>query len=388
MVPSNGTAGGDAGRYDNREPETALAPRFARVRVTWRRQTIHSRHPFRVARSGASLEGDETQRVIVRIEHDGIVGFGEAAPSTYYGQSCASVEAALTTAAPLLGDDPFQVAPTVARLLECCGDQTAAVAAIDAALHDWIGKKLGLAVWQFLELDPRATPPTSYTIALTEPERLPSRVAEAEGFASLKLKVGTDHDEQTLRVVREHAPGVGLRVDANGAWSPGEALHRIEALSRFDLELVEQPIAAGQYEALAAIRRHSPVPIIADEDCACSADVDRLAGAVDGVNVKLAKCGGICEALATIQAARRLGLKVMLGCMIETSLGISAAAQLASLADYVDLDAHLLLSDDPFTGLRLDNGVVTPGDTPGLGIVKREASGGPAGECTTCPSPQ
>ncbi|MCK4660561.1 MAG: dipeptide epimerase [Phycisphaerae bacterium] len=341
------------------------------MKLAWQRQTIHSRHPFHIARGGASLEGDETQRVIVQVEHEGIVGLGEAAPSAYYNQSCESAEAALAQAAELLGDDPFGVAAVVDGLLERFPDQSAAVAAIDAALHDWIGRKLGVPVWKLLGLDPSLTPHTSYTIGLTEPENLPARLAQAEMFQSLKLKVGSEHDEATLRIVRQHAPRVGLRVDANGAWSAEEALGRIEALSRFGLELIEQPLAPGQFEALADLRRNNPVPIIADEDCVGVSDVVRLAGVVDGVNVKLAKCGGISEACAMIRVARRLGLKVMLGCMIETSLGISAAAQLASLVDYVDLDGHLLLADDPFKGLMLAEGVVRPADKPGLGISRR-----------------
>lgn len=341
------------------------------MKITWRRQTIRSKHPFHVARGGASLEGDETQRVMVRIECAGITGLGEATPSPYYGQSCDSAEATLAEAAPLLGDDPFRVVPIMDGLLDRFSKQTAALAAVDAALHDWVGKRLSVPVWRLLGLNPESTPHTSYTIGLTEPEELPARLADAQEFRSLKLKVGTDHDEETLTVVRKHAPRVGLRVDANGAWSPEEAPGRIEALSRFNLELVEQPIAAGQLEALAEIRRHSPVPIIADEDCVRVADVARLVGVVDGVNVKLAKCGGIREALTTVRVAHRLGLKVMLGCMIETSLGISAAAQLASLADYVDLDGHLLLADDPFAGLKLAAGVVKPSHEPGLGVVER-----------------
>ncbi|MFH0981931.1 MAG: dipeptide epimerase [Planctomycetota bacterium] len=344
------------------------------MKLTWQRVTLHSKHPFRIARGGASLEGSETHRVIVRFECAGTVGLGEAAPSPYYGQSCESVEATLAEAAPLLGDDPFRVILIVDRLLERFGDQTAAVAAIDMALHDWIGRKLGMPVWRWLGLDPTLTPPTSYTIGLTELQDLPARVAEATGFRSLKLKVGARDDEQTLRIVREHAPEVGLRIDANGAWSPEEAPGRIAALSRFNLELVEQPIAAGRIEVLRALRRQSPVPIIADEDCVRVADLPRLVGAVDGVNVKLAKCGGIREALTLMRVARRLGLKVMLGCMIETSLGVSAAAQLASLADYVDLDAHLLLADDPYEGLVLAEGVVRPSDRPGLGITARPSA--------------
>jgi L-alanine-DL-glutamate epimerase-like enolase superfamily enzyme len=338
------------------------------VKLTWRTETIHSRHPFHVARAGASLDGTETTRVIVRIEHDGTEGSGEAAPSAYYGQSCESVETALSKAGPLMAEEPLVITPIMERIRAAMGDQTAALAAIDMALHDWVGRRLGVPVWRLLGLDPTSTPPTSFTIGLTDPAELPGRIAEARGFRALKLKVGTDHDEETLAAVRQHAPDVRIRVDGNGGWRPDEAARQIEALSRFDLELIEQPIAAGQLDALKTLKDASPVPIVADEDCANVVDVARLAGAVDGVNVKLAKCGGITEALTMIRLARRLGLRVMIGCMIETSLGVSAAAQLASLADYVDLDGHLLLADDPFAGLTLEEGIVRPSAAPGLGV--------------------
>ncbi len=173
--------------------------------------------------------------------------------------------------------------------------------------------------------------------------------------------------------VRSVARDKRLRVDANCGWSPQEAADRIADITRFDLELIEQPLPAGCLGELKRLRESGPVresgiPIIADEDCVRPADLERLADAVDGVNIKLAKCGGIVEALRMIRRARSLGLKVMLGCMVETSLGVAAAAQIASLADYVDLDGHLLLADDPFTGLELTQGVVRPAPTPGLGV--------------------
>lgn len=341
------------------------------MEITWRRAKIHSKRPFHIARGGGSLEGREAERVFVRIEHDGLAGLGEAAPSAYYGQSCDSVEATLRPAAELLGDDPFRVTAIRDRLLDRFSEQPAAVAAIDVALHDWLGKRLGLPLWRLLGLDPVWRHPTSYTISLDQPGELPARVAEAAAFRVLKVKVGRDDDEQTLATVRKHAPGARLRVDANGAWSPQEARRRLETLVRFNVELIEQPIAAGQLDELAGLRRNSPVPIIADEDCAGVRDLVSLAGKVDGVNVKLAKCGGVGEALSMIRLARRLGLKVMLGCMIETSLGVSAAAHLSPLADYVDLDGHLLLADDPFDGLVLEKDVVKPADRPGLGVSLR-----------------
>jgi L-alanine-DL-glutamate epimerase-like enolase superfamily enzyme len=232
-----------------------------------------------------------------------------------------------------------------------------------------------------LGLDPGRTPPTSMTIGLDQPDQIERKVVEAEAFSILKIKVGTADDQHTLATVRRLAPHKRIRVDANCAWSADEAADRIAAIARFDLELIEQPLAAGCYAALRRLREAGTggIPIIADEDCVQPADLDRLAGVVDGVNIKLCKCGGIVEALRMIRRARQRSLAVMIGCMVETSLGVAAAAQLASLADYVDLDGHLLLADDPFTGLESANGIVRPGDQPGLTVVVREdARGSPA----------
>ncbi len=340
------------------------------MKLAWKRITVRTRHPFRIARPGSSVTGEGTrvERIIVSIEHGGIVGLGEAAPSPYYHQSLDTVEQTLAQAHTALGDDPGDIDAIVDRLLERFDDQRATVAAIDAALHDWLGKSRGRPVWRILGLDPSKTPPTSLTIGLHAPDRLADLVAEAGEFGILKLKVGTDHDEQTLTTVRDLAPHKRIRVDANGGWPPEDAPERIRQLLRFDLELIEQPIAAGQYEALRRVREMSPLPIIADEDSVRPGDVEKLVRVVDGINVKLSKCGGIREALRMITSARTHGLKVMLGCMVETTLGVAAAAHLASLADFVDLDGHLLLADDPFTGLELRDGIVCPGDRSGLGV--------------------
>jgi L-alanine-DL-glutamate epimerase-like enolase superfamily enzyme len=242
-------------------------------------------------------------------------------------------------------------------------------------LHDWVGKRLRVPVWRLFGLDRAATPVSSMTIGLP-PDDLDSprdylrqRVAEVAGqFEVLKVKVGTARDHEHLEAIRSAAPQVRLRLDANCGWSPEEAAERIRQVSRFGTEFVEQPIAAGQHAALRELRRTSPVPIFVDEDSLTPRDVLPLTGVVDGINIKLSKCGGIREALRMIHLARAAGLKIMLGCMVETSLGISAAAQLAALVDYVDLDGHLLLRDDPFAGLELHAGRVLPPDAPGLGV--------------------
>jgi L-alanine-DL-glutamate epimerase-like enolase superfamily enzyme len=313
------------------------------------------------------------ERIIVRLEHDGCFGLGEAAPTPYYGQSLDSVEATLVAVGPALPVEPWPVEAIVDGLLERFDGQRAAVAAVDAALHDLVGVLRGVPVWQMyagMGADPARTPPTSMTIGIDSPEAIAQKVAEAQAFGILKVKVGTANDADTLRAVRKAAGPVTIRADANCGWSPDEAYERIRGLDEFGLELIEQPLVAGQLDALRALRGRlagSP-PIIADEDCVRPQDVARLAGCVDGINIKLSKCGGLVPAARMILDARQTGLMVMIGCMVETSLGVLAAAQLASLADFVDLDGHLLLADDPFTGLALEGGVVRPGDRPGLGV--------------------
>lgn len=343
------------------------------MELTYERICAHTRYPFHIARAGASVEGRDVKRIIMRLEHDGIVGMGEAAPAPYYGQDLDSVERTLVAAKDLLEGPPGPIAPIVDALLERFDDQRATVAAIDAALHDWQGKRAGQPVWRLLELDRLATPPTSMTIGIDTSDLIERKVSEASGFGILKIKVGTDHDVQTLETIRRFAPSQTLRVDANCGWTPDNVADRMAAIARFDLELIEQPLPAGSYEALGRIQAEklAGAPIIADEDCQRPADIDKLVGLVDGVNIKLSKCGGLVEALRMVRRAREVGLSVMLGCMAETSLGVAAAAQIAPLADYVDLDGHLLLADDPFDGLELVRDTVRPSKGPGLGVTAK-----------------
>ncbi len=338
-----------------------------------RRITAHTTYPFHIARPGASVDGSVVRRIVVSVEHDGIVGMGEAAPSPYYNQSLEAVEdvvSQLATKPALVGDDPFLIRAIVDRLLEQFGQHRSAIAAIDAALHDWVGRKLGQPVWRMLGLDPSVTKPTSMTIGIGSPDEMTERILAASAFRSLKIKVGSDHDAETLSLVGRHAPHARVRADANAGWDPGQALDRINALREFPIDLIEQPIPAGRSDELERLHESSPLPIFADEDCVVPEDILELAGKVTGVNIKLAKCGGICEAVRMIHLARAHGLQVMLGCMAETSLGVAAAMQIASMADVVDLDGHLLLADDPFSGLVLDGDRVLPSDRPGLGVVE------------------
>lgn len=337
------------------------------MRLTWHRQELSLRHTFTIARSSVSTK----QTIVVELEHDGIIGFGEAVPTGYYHQTLESAEFALAGMTNLLGDDPFQIEPILARCLERFDQQRAAVSALDGALHDWIGKKLGAPVWRLLGLDPAAAPVSSFTIGIDDPATIEAKTREAAEYPILKVKVGTDDDETILAAVRRAAHDKTVRVDANCGWQADEAIEQIRRLARFNLEFVEQPIAPGDSDAFPAIRSASPVPIVADESSVRPADVIPLAGCVDGINIKLCKCGGIREALKMIHLARACNMKIMLGCMIESSLGIAQAAQLAPLVDWIDLDGHLLISNDPFTGIGGHAGRLTLTDQPGLGVVKQ-----------------
>jgi L-Ala-D/L-Glu epimerase len=330
------------------------------VDLTYRAATVHLSEPFTISRS-TSVDEEVVQ---VEIDHEGTSGFGEAQPQEVYGESPDSAAAYLDEAADLIGDDPFALETIGARLAEHQGEQ-AAKAAIDAALHDLCGKILGVPVWRMLGLE-RTGPPTSWTVWLGNPDDM-ARRAEAVGrrFHRLKLKLGGADglDVERVRAVRS-VTDLPLQVDVNEYWSLEEALENIPELARLGVEYVEQPLRAGDSGG-AQLKEQSPLPIYVDEDVHVLADVAERA---DGVNIKLAKSGGIREALRMTHAARALGLGVMLGCMIESSLGIAAACQIASLCDHVDLDGNLLLADDPWQGVEFRDGVQLPSDAPGLGV--------------------
>lgn len=309
-----------------------------------------------------------TQSVVhVELEHEGIVARGEAAPVYYRGESVESAaEFLATTAPPLVGDDPFALEEIEARLEDVDGE-AAGKAALDAALHDWIGQRLGVPVWRLLGLSPVA-PPTSYTIGIDSVEGTRDRARRAGAFRALKVKVGGVEDLARLEAVRTQS-AAPLRVDANEGWTLESARELMPELIRLEVELVEQPFPAHDVDSFHGLRELSPrLPVVVDEGCQDLGDVAPAAAYADGINVKLAKSGGLREAVRMIHAARALGLHVMLGCMVESQLGVAPAAAIASLADWVDLDGHLLLADEPFAGLRLEDGCVLPSDAPGLGV--------------------
>jgi L-Ala-D/L-Glu epimerase len=339
------------------------------VRVTARIVELELAETFTISRSSQ----DVAEVVHVELEHEGERGFGEAAPAERYGESAASAEAFVEQHAALLGDDPFAFAEIEDRLAKLPGEQ-AAKAALDAALHDLQGKLVGLPVWRLLGL--RADgPPTSYTVVLADPDEMARRAErDAKRFQRLKLKLGGRDglDAERVRAVRA-ATKLPLQVDVNEAWSLDEALETLPVLSGLGVEYCEQPLPAGDPGG-AELKRRSPIPVYVDEDCHTLGDVAACAELAHGINVKLAKSGGIREALRMIHAARALGLGVMLGCMLESGLGIAAAAQIASLCDHVDLDGNLLLRHDPWPGVRFEHGRQLPSNAPGLGVALASAA--------------
>ncbi|MGH7679361.1 MAG: dipeptide epimerase [Gemmatimonadaceae bacterium] len=344
------------------------------MRILHDRYTIHPRLPFAIAR-GSTTAYD---RVRVRLQDDaGVEGWGEAAPNAYYKESADSVIAALPRLERVVGRRP-----SVNRLedidvleewmlTENRGDASAR-AAVSAAAHDLLGKKLGKPVWELFGLDPASAPPSSFTISISsDAGDLLQRVEDARSYPILKVKLGTDHDEWIVRMVRRAAPTKILRVDANAAWDVKKTLAMASFLAKQGVELIEQPLAPDDLQGFQEVFRQSPIPIIADESCLTASDLPKLDGAAHGINIKLSKCGGLAEARRMALDGKRRGMRVMLGCMIESSLGITAAAHLAALADYADLDGAALLSDDPFVGASIDDGLIRLSDKPGLGVSSR-----------------
>ena len=331
------------------------------MRLSARITTLELAETFVISRSAQ----DTADVVFVELEHDGASGYGEATPIAHYGQSAESALAYLEAQADALGDDPWALEEIESRLPS---EEPAARAAIDAALHDLQGKLSGQPVWRLLGLR-RAGPPTSWTIWLGDPDDMARRTEAVAGrFKRLKLKLGGRDglDVERVRAVRR-VTEVPLMVDVNEAWSLDEALEALGQLSELGVEYCEQPLPARDPDG-PALKERSPLPIFVDEDCHVAADVPACAERAHGVNIKLAKSGGIREGVRIAHVARALGLGVMLGCMNESGLAIAAGAQIASLCDHVDLDGNLLLRHDPWPGVELVDGVQVPSESPGLGV--------------------
>jgi len=316
-------------------------------------------HAFTISRGSKTT----ARSVLFRLAWNGLEGLGESAPVARYGESGETIRAWFA-ANPLAGDDPYAFEKLLA------GIPPAARCGVDVALHDLIGKDLDRPLWRLLGVDRASTPLTSFTIAIDKPEAMLARLEEIRERPIVKVKLGFEGDVDVLEAMRARYTGA-LRVDANEGWTPEEAVGKLERIARCDVEFCEQPIPAGTPERLRWVRQHARVPIVADEDVKNARDVAALAGCVDGVNVKLVKCGGIRAALAAIHTARALDLKVMLGCMVESAVLTTAAAHLSPLADWADLDGPFLTAGDPFSGIAYDNGKIVLPEGPGLGVSQR-----------------
>jgi L-alanine-DL-glutamate epimerase-like enolase superfamily enzyme len=313
-----------------------------------------------------------------------LVGLGEAAPNAYYGECQESVLAWLPRLVDALPANPLAIHQAVGALEHAAHHNPAARAGLELALWDLLGKRYGAPVWRLWGLDERV-PLSSFTIGIDTPERMAEKATAAAEYPLLKVKVGTADDEARLRAIRAVRPDARIQIDANGAWSAKEAIAALPGLEPFDVELIEQPVRADDLEGLAAVTRATRLPVYADEGCVTARDVPRVAGRCDGIVVKLQKCGGLLPALEHVQTARAHGLKVMMGCMVESGLGISAATQLAPLCDSLDLDGNLLLASDPFEAVAAHAGHLTMPLGPGLGALERpaRAASGPARPWTT-----
>jgi L-Ala-D/L-Glu epimerase len=331
------------------------------VKTVVRTVEVHTQRTFAIARSSA----DVFERVVFEIEAGGVTGRGEAAPTSYYGQDAGLVTLALEDVQ--IGD-PWDIEGTLAR-----NDQLppSALAALDNAMHDLAAKRLGVPVYRLLGLA-KPEPVSAYTLGIADRETTVADAERLREYPILKVKVGGWKDVDTLRAIRK-ASGADLWVDANEAFSPEEATGVVAELKEIGVRMIEQPVlASAGPEALGRVTEAaSPVPVMADESSITARDVPALAGYASGVNVKLAKCGGIRNALKMIHTARAHDMLVMLGCMVETSLGISAAAHISGLVDFVDLDGAMLLADDPYSGPTYENGRILLSGEPGLGVEPR-----------------
>lgn len=325
------------------------------------------RHVFTVASSSRT----STQGVQVEVEYDGVIGYGEAAMPPYLGESIASVVEFLNRVNLEQFKTPFELDDILTYVDGITENNTAAKASIDIALHDLVGKLLGAPWHRIWGLNPEKTPPTMYTIGIDTPEKMRQKTEEIRnsGYRVLKVKLGRDNDRDMIKAVRS-ASDLPICVDANQGWRDKiEAFDLVCWLKEQGVVMVEQPMSKKFHDDIAWITERSPLPIIADESLQRVHDIPKLQGIFSGVNIKLMKCTGMREARKMLTLARALNMKVMIGCMMETSCAISAAAQISPAVDWVDLDGNLLITNDLFRGVQVVDGRQMPGDLPGIGVV-------------------
>ncbi len=341
------------------------------IRLQYHPYPLQLRQQFTVAGCSRTVTPD----VQVTLTAHGITGYGEASMPPYLGETTESVMQFLSRVDLSQYDDPMRIDEILEYVDHVAPGCTPAKAAIDIALHDWVGRYLGQPLYHLWGLNPEATPWTTYTIGIDTPQVMQDKVRAVEGrFKRLKVKVGTEADRQNIEAIRQ-VTNLPLMVDANQGWKSREAaLDHIMWLAGQGVIMVEQPLPKHNLDDLAWLTERSPIPIVADESVQRLDDVLRLKGAVHGINIKLMKCTGLREARQMITVARAAGMKVMIGCMTETSCAVSAAAQLSPLVDWADLDGHLLIANNPFAGgMTVVDGRITLPDTPGVGITPCEA---------------
>jgi L-alanine-DL-glutamate epimerase-like enolase superfamily enzyme len=310
--------------------------------------------------------------IYARYSDGGVTGIGEGAPIVRYKESAETAQKMLQSIQSYIESaDPWTYEKVMRTVFQRVPGEHAGKAALDIALMDWVGKKLNIPIYRIFGLDPKDAPITTFSIGVDDPSMTRQKVEEAKDFPVLKIKMGVGKDEATLKAIRE-VTDKPLRIDANEGWQTREeALDKIKWLeSDPKVEFVEQPMRADQVEETAWVKERVKMPLIADEACTDATQIPRLATAYNGLNVKLDKAGGILEAHRWINIAKALGMKTMLGCMISSSVSVTAAAQLSPLVDYADLDGNLLISNDPFHGVRVEKGKLILPTGPGLGLTK------------------
>ncbi len=337
------------------------------MKITGTRIRLELSHTFRIARSADTYR----ESVLLRFEDYSGEGLGEAAPITRYNQTPDSAERALASIDAKLLDDLDYIEDTLEILDRKIGMDRAALAAVDIALHDLLGKRLEIPLYTYLGLNPEMTPVTSYTIGIDTPDVIKEKVLEAESYPVLKVKMGLENDREIMETIRSLTDRP-VRIDANEGWTREEALEKIRWLEKENVQFIEQPLPAGNLDDYRWLADKVSLPIFADESVQVAADIPKLIGAFHGINIKLMKCGGIREALKMIHTARACGMLVMLGCTIETSIGITAAAHLSPLVDYADLDGNILIENDPAVGVEVIEGKLTLPTRSGLGVSLRD----------------
>jgi L-alanine-DL-glutamate epimerase-like enolase superfamily enzyme len=333
---------------------------------------LRTKHPFGISYGTTSDSID----ILVKLKYDKYEGLGEASPVEYHNETPGTAQAVLREwqEENILGDNPFAIAEIYRRLDKSVAGNFSVKAAVEMALHDLVGKIVGQPTWRMLGLEALQAPMTDFTIGIDSLDVVEKKTTEAleSGFKMLKVKQGTAYDKEIIKRVRKVAPNIPLRVDANGGWTTKQAIAMSHFLAEHNVEFIEQPLPKNApVQDFRIVREQAAIPIFGDESICRSYDVAKFAGAIDGVVVKLAKTGGLLEGLKVIHTARAHGMQIMFGCMVESSIGVTAAAQLQSLCDYLDLDGHMLLANDPYIGVEYKDGYLTLPDLPGLGVVPR-----------------